>query len=148
LSLWDWAVEAYGRPGAEAACLALQDRYGQCVPFLLWAIWANPGEAALNEGLGVARGWHRAVIAPLRGARRTLKEPPFAQDELREEIKAAELKAERAMLEALEPVAGRKDGDALAALMAASALWGAGAGAPKQALQQLAEAVSASLPAR
>ncbi len=148
MSLWDWAVEAYGRPDAEEACLALQDRHGQCAPFLLWAVWANPDEAALNEGMKLAKRWHGAVISPLRVARRAMKEPPFAHEALREEIKAAELKAERALLEALEPVAPRKDGEALAALMAASALWGVGAAAPKQALQRLADAVSGSLPAR
>ncbi|HEX6866394.1 MAG TPA: TIGR02444 family protein [Caulobacteraceae bacterium] len=147
MSLWDWAVEAYGRPDAEAACLALQDRYGQCVPFLLWAVWANPDEAALNAGMRVARGWHGGVIAPLRSARRAMKEPPFDDEALREEIKACELKAERGLLEALAPVTRRRKGEAMASLMAASALWGAGAGAPKQALQRLADAVSDSLPA-
>lgn len=148
MSLWDWAVEAYGRPGTEDACLALQDRYGQCAPLLLWALWANPGEDALKDGLAVAKRWHHGVIAPLRAARRTLKEPAFSHEDLREEIKAAELKAEKGLLEALAKVSRRRKGEALDALMAASAAWGVGAGAPKQALQQLADAVSASLPAK
>ena len=148
MSLWDRAVAAYGQPDAEDACLALQDRYGQCVPFLLWAIWANPDAAALREGLALARRWHEGVIAPLRTARRTLKGPAFDHNDLREEIKAAELKAERGLLEALAKVARRRKGEAMAALSAASAAWGTGAGAPKQALQRLADAVSASLAAK
>jgi uncharacterized protein (TIGR02444 family) len=148
VSLWDWAVEAYALPGAEDACLALQDRYGQCAPFLLWAIWANPSEDALKDGLAVAKRFHHGVIAPLRAARRTLKEPAFNLEALREEIKAAELKAEKGLLDALAKTSRRRKGEALDALMAASAAWGVGAGAPRQALQQLADAVSGSLPAK
>jgi uncharacterized protein (TIGR02444 family) len=138
LSLWDWAVETYGRPGVGEACLALQDSYGQNVSFLLWALWAGPDEAALARGVQAAREWDQAVLAPLRSVRRALK----TDEALREDIKAAELKAERRLLEALEPLAKAAPDDALQALTAASTAWGSGAAAPRQALQRLATAVS------
>lgn len=138
MSLWDWAVETYGRPGVAEACLALQDSYGQNVSFLLWAIWANPDEAALARGVQVARDWDQAVLAPLRSVRRALK----TDEALREDIKAAELKAERRLLETLAPLAKAAPGEALAALSAASTAWGSGAAAPRPALQRLAAAVS------
>jgi uncharacterized protein (TIGR02444 family) len=141
LSLWDWAVSTYERPGVADACLALQDRYGQNVSFLLWAIWASPEEAALKQGAKLARDWDQAVLSPLRGVRRALKTPPFKDDSLRETVKAAELDAERLLLLALSKLAAPVDGDALEALTAASTAWGAGAAAPRAPLQRLAAAV-------
>ena len=38
-SLWAYALEVYGRPGAEARFLALQDGHGQNVCFLIWSLW-------------------------------------------------------------------------------------------------------------
>ena len=127
MKLWDWAVTAYDGPGVADACLALQDSYGQNVPFLLWAAWSHPDEATLKQGRQIARDWDRAVTGPLRSVRRELK-GSTSHEELREDIKAAELKAERALLEALT---------------AASTAWGAGAAAPTAALRRLAAAVSA-----
>jgi uncharacterized protein (TIGR02444 family) len=37
---WEWALDAYARPGVAEACLELQDVHGQNVPLLLWAAWA------------------------------------------------------------------------------------------------------------
>ncbi len=118
MSLWDWAVEAYGRD--PAAWLALQDDHGQNVPLLLWAAWAGTSEAAvLDRGAAVAREWEGSVTGPLRGVRRRLE--PGA---VREAVKAAELAAERVLLERLEPLAPRAEGDPAAAMAAASAAWG------------------------
>ena len=127
MKLWDWAVGAYDRSDVADACLKLQDSYGQNVPFLLWAAWAHPDEATLKRGRQIAKDWDRAVTGPLRAVRRELK-GSAPHEELRADIKAAELKAERALLEALT---------------AASTAWGAGAAAPGAALRRLAAAVSA-----
>lgn len=142
MRLWDWAVAAYDRPEVAEACLKLQDSHGQNVPFLLWALWARPDEATVKQGRQVARDWDRAVTGPLRAVRRELKGSAPHED-LRADIKAAELKAERALLEALEPLAKPTKGDALEALTVASTAWGAGAAAPTAALRRLAVAVSA-----
>ena len=82
------------------------------------------------------------MLSPLRMARRALKTPQFASDDAREDVKAAELKAERTLLERLEPLAPRAAGDPMQTLTAASTAWGAGAPAPGKALQRLADAVS------
>ena len=41
MSFWDWAVEAYGRPGVDGLCIEAQDQHGQSVPYLLWAAWLD-----------------------------------------------------------------------------------------------------------
>jgi uncharacterized protein (TIGR02444 family) len=135
LSLWDWAVEAYLRPGVSEVCLSLQDEHDQNVCYLLWAVWAAPDNRALLSGAGLAREWDSVVLKPLRGVRRRLP-----ASELREDLKTVELKAERALLEALEGVAAAGAGDALDSLERAAAIWGRPA--PREALQRLAEAVS------
>jgi uncharacterized protein (TIGR02444 family) len=112
LTLWEWAVRAYAKPGVEAACLELQDGWDQNVPYLLWAAWAAvegrklDGET-LEEGSDMARAWDEAAISALRGLRRSLKKPiPDLEDEAREavrtQVKAAELEAERRLLGQLE----------------------------------------------
>jgi len=135
LSLWDWAVVAYEQPDVAPACLALQDEHGQNVCYLLWALWAAPNDAALRSGAGPAREWEQVVLKPLRGVRRRLP-----AGELRDDVKALELKAERSLLTSLEGLAQRSSGDSLDVLTRAVAIWGKPA-AP-EALQRLAAAVS------
>lgn len=145
MSLWDWTLQAYSRPGVPDACLDLQDAHGQNTPLLLWAVWAEgPDAAVLAEAVRMAKAWDGAVLSPIRTVRRTLK-PVFAgiQDQaregLREDIKAAELRAERVLMESLEALSGQHKGGtpALAALKAAAAAWGGGAS--DDALARLAE---------
>jgi uncharacterized protein (TIGR02444 family) len=150
LSLWDWAGRAYAAPGVEALCLDLQDRGGQSVCLLLWAGWAAvggraPSAGTLAEAAGLARAWEGQVVQPMRAARRALKiVPGLAEDErerLRDQVKAAELAAERALLAALEtlaPAGGDHPSDPAAALAAACLAWGAAA--PPEALNTLAAA--------
>ncbi|MDP1617587.1 TIGR02444 family protein [Phenylobacterium sp.] len=110
MGLWNWAVDTYGRPGVAEAALALQDDHGQNVPLLLWAAFARTTDpAALDAAAALARAWEAAAILPLRAARRALKAPlpptPDATREaLRAQVKAAELAAERRLLEALETI--------------------------------------------
>lgn len=112
--LWDWALDAYARPGAADACLALQDEHRQNVPLLLWVIWAaergGPDASALQQGAGLARAWQAALIGPVRELRRRLKSPVAEVAEsdrgaIRAQVKTTELDAERRLLVALEPLA-------------------------------------------
>lgn len=136
MSLWDWTLAAYARPGVPEACLELQDRFGRNTSFLLWAVWAGgagraPDAMRFAEAATVARAWEAETLAPLREVRRRLKaaRPPIddaAREGLREDVKAAELRAERVlmeMLEALTPQAGGGD-DAREALRRAADAWG------------------------
>ncbi|HEV2530161.1 TIGR02444 family protein [Phenylobacterium sp.] len=131
MSIWDWTLKAYGRPGVPEACLALQDRFGQNTDLLLWAVWAEVKDPSLlARAVAVTRAWEAVALAPLRAVRRGLKPalPPVddaARERLREEVKACELQAERALLETLAEIAGESSGGAhaLDALEAASAAW-------------------------
>ncbi|WP_458526639.1 TIGR02444 family protein [Onishia taeanensis] len=116
LSLWDFALTFYARPGIEAACLRLQDGAGLDVNALLWACWLDTHgltpEAALADAAhplwAEVSAWQRQITAPLRHQRRTLKEQALTNPaiaELREAIKQAELLAEREALARLEAIA-------------------------------------------
>jgi uncharacterized protein (TIGR02444 family) len=147
MGLWDETLQAYGRPGVPEACLTLQDRYGQNTSLLLWAVWAETSDPAiLAKAADVARRWEAMTLNPIRAVRRALK-PPFpgvadaAREDLREDVKAVELRAERVLMETLEGMTdGRGGAHALAALEAASAAWGEPA--PPAALAALAAALS------
>lgn len=130
-ALWDWAVAAYARPRVADLCLELQDRAGQNAPLLLWAAWARPADAAvLSRAADLARAWEGAAVIHLRAARRGLKAPltpidDAAREALRAQVKAAELAAERLLLDTLMTLAPQ-GGPAAApdALRAAAAAWG------------------------
>ena len=150
MRFWTWALEAYARPGAAEACLDLQDRFGQCIPYLLWAAWAA-GEGrvldagTLLDGADLSERWQEAAVAPLRAARRAMKPSvegiaDAARAALRAEVMALELKAERLVMETLEALTPEISAGALPlpeALEAAARAWPTGA--PAEALQQLAQ---------
>ena len=146
MALWDETLEAYGRPGVPEACLVLQDAHGQNTSLLLWAVWAETADPqVLARAADVARRWEAMTLTPIRAVRRALK-PPFpgvadpAREDLREGVKAVELRAERVLMESLEGLtAGRGGAHALAALEAASKAWGKPA--PADALAALAAAL-------
>lgn len=131
MAIWEWTLAAYGRPGVADACLRLQDEFGQNSDLLLWAVWAETRDpAVLGRAAAAARAWDQIALMPLRQARRALKPPapPVADDAregLRQDVKAAELRAERVLLETLAELAGEARGGAhaLEALTAASAAW-------------------------
>lgn len=146
--LWDWTLAAYAQAGTPEATLKLQDEYGQNTSFLLWAVWAEgPDAVALAEGARIAKAWDAAVLKPIRQVRRDLK-PAFegvddgAREGLREDVKAAELRAERVLMEALAELAASASGGvpALEALKTASVAWGPPA--PDDTLAELAAALS------
>lgn len=117
VSFWDWSVSAYDKAGVSAACLTLQNDYGEIVPLLLWAAWMTAYNRAFDDdlatqGSGVARNWSDAVVTPLRHVRRRLKTPVSAADDdhrlpLREKIKGLELEAERNIMEILSALSSQ-----------------------------------------
>jgi uncharacterized protein (TIGR02444 family) len=147
MSLWDWTLEAYSRPGVPDATLDLQDNHGQNTAFLLWAIWAEgPTPEALAAGVAAAKAWDANVLKPIRAVRRALKAAypsvdDGAREALRDDVKAVELRAERVLMETLEELAPSQSGGhpALESLRAASAAWGSGA--DDEALARLARAL-------
>lgn len=115
--LWRFVLDVYGRDGVAAACLGLQDRRGQDVCLLLFALWAGAarGRRLDGEDLGRLRAaaapWHAEVVRGLRAVRRRLKSGPApapspATEALRARIQAAEIEAERIELAALAAALG------------------------------------------
>jgi uncharacterized protein (TIGR02444 family) len=102
--LWHFALAFYGRQDVSSACLVLQDKLGVDVDILLFAIFAgvergvtlDTQELAAIDGL--VRGWRTEIVQALRQIRKRLKSGPFsssATEELRNRIKADEIKAEQ-----------------------------------------------------
>ncbi|WP_168015764.1 TIGR02444 family protein [Halomonas salinarum] len=121
LTLWDFALTFYARPGVEAACLRLQDGAGLDVNALLWACWLERHDLTPTADMAAAdhplwadvRTWQREITTPLRHQRRALKaranvNPDIA--ELRATIKHAELLAERETLAQLQAIASSGQG--------------------------------------
>lgn len=103
-SFWSFSLAAYARPGVEAACLELQDRFAADVNLALYCLWIGRplDDAAMAAALETAApGQARARI--LRDRRRAL--PKVVDGGLRDRIKRAELDAERAEQEALAALA-------------------------------------------
>jgi uncharacterized protein (TIGR02444 family) len=115
LTLWDFALATWRRPGVEEACLELQDRHGQSVALLLWGAWsAREGWSLDGEvivrAVALAEGWESRVLQPMRHARRGLggQLPGLDDDEravLIERLQSAELEVERQFARALEAIA-------------------------------------------
>ncbi|MBY8931461.1 TIGR02444 family protein [Pseudomonas sp. Wu6] len=107
--LWSFALSTYARPGVEAACLRLQEQ-GADVCLLLCGAWLEQrGVARLPERVvalqQLARPWRMHVVEPLRAVRvqwRAMAQQDAHLAELREQVKALELEAERALLMRLE----------------------------------------------
>lgn len=146
MSLWNWTLAAYGKPGVPEAALPLQDEHGINTSFLLWAVWANPDRETLANGVQTTVLWDETVLWPLRNVRRALKagRRPFddaAREGLREDVKAAELRAERVLMETLETLGGpAADSDPSGALTRAAMAWCGQA--PAEALTRLARALA------
>jgi uncharacterized protein (TIGR02444 family) len=153
MRFWTWALGAYARPGTGQACLDLQDRYDQCVPYLLWAAWAAQEGRTLERrmleaGSDLCARWETAAVGPLRDARRAMKPEvrgiaEGAREALRAEVKALELRAERLLIETLEDLAPDPASAAFPiapALVSAAAVWPAPA--PEEALDRLAQTLS------
>jgi len=152
LTAWDFALAAWRRPGVETLCLELQSAHGQSPPLLLWRLWlAAEGRALPPDGLSaamaLARLWQDRALDPLRTARRGLKAPAEgisdgARLALRQRVMAAELEAERLLLEALEAIEtqpAQTGADPFADLLDLARTWRAPA--PEPLLARLVQAL-------
>jgi len=153
-SLWDWSVGVYAAPGVAEACLHLQDAGGQNVPLLLWAAWTaktgRPLDAeTIEAACDTAHAWTDVAVAPLRAIRTLLKKPvPDLDDaarlQVRDQVKAVELLAERHLLSALEglaPPPSGAPGPAIDAMARVARVWGAVV--PRAGLIRLSERLPA-----
>lgn len=88
----------------------LQDDHEQSVPLVLWGIYLggfakpNLDDEALEGFVDQARSWHEQIIDPIRRIRRRLKSPisdieTKAQEAVRQDIKAVELRAEQGLMQ-------------------------------------------------
>ncbi len=156
-SAWDYAVEVWRRPGVEAVCLELQADAGQLPILLLWRLWTVAADRGVDESvvraaIDLARDWDRDVLGPLRQIRGAVKAgaPMVAEvgsAEVGRQVLAAELAAERALIESLETRADEHAApasQALPALISLAQLWRPPA--PQSALERLAAAAGFAKP--
>ena len=103
-SLWNFSLTQYARPGVADACLQLQDGHGVNVNLLLWCVWLERRGLALDKvRLRKAQkrihAWDEHYVIPLRHLRRRMKVEFGSADagieQLRSQIKQAELLAEK-----------------------------------------------------
>lgn len=107
--LWQFAVELYQRPGVEQACLSAQNKgYNACL--LLCAAWLDQRSVIwqpshLQQLSALAEAFELHYIKPLRQLRNAWKlgSPNDAElEQLRQQVKALELEAERLLLKRLQ----------------------------------------------
>ncbi len=107
--LWSFALARYARPGVESACLTLQAE-GADVCLLLCGAWLGARgvsctAARVEQLKAQAKPWESSVVTPLRQLRQNWKAATAsdaALAELREQVKALELRAERELLRRLQ----------------------------------------------
>ncbi len=103
---WEFSIRVYGTPDVEPACLNLQDEFGLNVNLILYCCWAGSLGVRLERDqldgvIAAVAEWQRAVVLPLRGVRRQLKETAFEgvsesdRESVRNMVKAAELRSEK-----------------------------------------------------
>ncbi|MBP5944053.1 MULTISPECIES: TIGR02444 family protein [unclassified Pseudomonas] len=142
--LWSFALATYARPGVEDACLQLQTA-GVNVCLLLCGLWLEQRGASCDEQragqLQALTGpWDIEVVQPLRTLRMQWK--ARALDDvvlkgIREQVKALELEAERALLSRLEGIAQVWGRNAAGSIGWLEALAGSAANLNRDALQVL-----------
>jgi uncharacterized protein (TIGR02444 family) len=107
--IWDFALAFYAWAGVEADCLAAQDHHGLDVTALIFALYRSRNGLGFDAGATaeLARSLSARVVEPLRAARVALK--PLVDGAasarataLRRSVKAAELEAERLVLDSLD----------------------------------------------
>lgn len=119
-SFWDFSLRLYRLPQVSDTCLTLQNVHGFDVNLLLFACWYGHTHGAISpallaEVLQFSTHWSKEVVRPLRHARTWIKgelAQPLSQVaalsgvvELREKIKAVELRSEQLQQQTLERLA-------------------------------------------
>jgi uncharacterized protein (TIGR02444 family) len=123
-NFWRFSNQIYRRPGIAEACLDLQNSQGVDVNLILFACWygVNQGllpEDSVKRSRDYSRRWSTHVVVPLRQARTWMKQseallPAFDNlmqqyQQLREQIKTTELKAEYFQQNLLESIVDSVD---------------------------------------
>ena len=118
---WAWADDIYRDAHVQELLLRLQDEFSLDVGVLLWCVWhahryGELDRLSLLHGFERAEKWSGNVTAKLRLVRRELKRDDFAGygdgvKELRVEVAAVELAAEKVLFDALERVSRKTGGD-------------------------------------
>src|SRR5260370_14696205 len=115
-ALWTFPLAVYQKEGVSPACIALQDRLGLDVNFLLLCLYAGSHGRALTADDFArveerAAPWRKNVIHPLRAVRRWLKEQHLLEkapsDQLRRGVLGHEIESEgvqQRLMEAAVPI--------------------------------------------
>ncbi len=110
-NLWDFSLRQYARAGVADACLRLQDEHGVNVNLLLWCVWLEwrgitLDAARLRSAHKRIHAWDEHYVVPLRQLRRRMKAEFGTADAgielVRQQIKQAELLAEKQLQSLLE----------------------------------------------
>lgn len=113
-NLWDFSLRQYACAGVADACLRLQDEYEVNVNVLLWCLWLEQrgitlDAARLRSAQKRIRDWDEYYVVPLRQLRRRMKVEFGTADAdielVRQQIKQAELLAEKQLQSLLETLA-------------------------------------------
>jgi uncharacterized protein (TIGR02444 family) len=120
-AFWNFSGAVYGADAVQNECLTLQDQFGLDVNLILLCAFAGAihGVALMPDDIASARAlvgpWHKDIVSSLRAMRRRLKtiDTPGAVSakaaaDLRTQVKAAELEAERIEQMMLEQWAGTR----------------------------------------
>lgn len=105
-SFWQFSLATYSITGVEGLLLRLQDEFGADVNMLLCCYWLGSQQITLTPEQWIeldclTADWREGAIVHLRSARRFLKGQIEAGD-LRQQIQAAEIEAERFQQNAME----------------------------------------------
>lgn len=115
-NFWEFSLDLYSSTEISTACLDLQNKYGIDVNLLLLCCWSGAcvgelSEESLSQALNYSKQWREQVVSPLRQTRRWMKSNmPIDQSqqigfhEVRDEIKAVELRAEKHQQSVLEQI--------------------------------------------
>jgi uncharacterized protein (TIGR02444 family) len=113
---WTFTLAVYQKNGVSPACIALQDRLGLDVNFLLLCLYAGSRGHPLTAGDFASveervAPWRKHVIHPLRAVRRWLKEQQLLakapSDQLRRGVLGHEIESEgvqQRLMEAAVPI--------------------------------------------
>ncbi|MBL6804352.1 MAG: TIGR02444 family protein [Pseudomonadales bacterium] len=126
MTLWDFSLSLYDKPGVPDACLTLQNRHNLDVNLVLFCLWLAAESRcltknAMQEVIAHSDTWREKMITPLRALRTEMKGWPsdvsisdFSRREdfeaLRGKVKAIELEAEKWQQEMLTSYAEHSAG--------------------------------------